>query len=135
MTLSRKPVLALAASIVAIIALAYVAGYIWASRTEPFHVACHFAQTDSLIGKWIGQKVVCRLRWTGYSIEYHGPRGQADFAIDLHGTRGDGVLFVKLGRHLGEWQIQGANLRLTSGRLVSIHPPETSPDRNTLPSD
>lgn len=132
MRLSGKRIVSVAVGIVAIIVLFYILGYVWAVRTEPFKVACQFARTNSSIKKHLGRGVVCQLQWTGYSINYNGIRGDAEFAIDLHGSRGDGVLFVKLERHLGDWQVDAANLRLRGGLLVHIG---TGDRKNSLSSE
>lgn len=90
-------------------------------RSEPYHIAESFVRSDPVVQDELGAISGIEFeRSGGYNLSYAGPEGSARFALRVEGTRGTGIVFVTMSRHLRVWQIRAANLREPSGRIVPL---------------
>ncbi len=48
----------------------------------------------------------------GYSVNYSGPKGNAEFEVVVSGDNKNGIVNVSLRRRTGVWTIIAANLRV-----------------------
>ena len=101
-------------------------------RSEPYHIAENYIRLDPVVQSELGP--VSRIdfyRW-GYRLNYAGPEGSGRFALNVEGTRGKGTVFVTMRRHLRVWQVNTADLREASGRIVTLR--SVAPDEETKPN-
>jgi len=93
-----------------ILLVAPFASHYMATNSEPFHYSTKAIEESVAVKESVGNVTSVQLAPFGYSVRYVGSQGWADFEIEVAGIKGSGILFVKLERDLGTWQIIGARL-------------------------
>jgi hypothetical protein len=116
----RKKLLVILIIIVLALMGSYVVGYWISSTSEPFIVAQKLIYESLIVKNQVGHITKLRLPFFGYSINYKGPRGWADFEILVKGGKDKGIIFVLLEKRAGEWKVLSARLKLKSGLSVDI---------------
>jgi len=116
----RKKLFAILIIIVLALIGSYVVGYWVSSSSEPFKVAQKLVYESPIVSNQIGRIINLRLPFFGYSINYIGPRGWAEFEILVNGDKGRGIIFVTLGKKTGDWKVLSARLKLENGLSVDI---------------
>ena len=85
-------------------------GYIMASSSDPFQHSKNVIDNSSALKEIVGDIKSVKLSPFGYSVKYIGSHGWAEFEVNVVGTKNSGVLFIKLEKDLGIWNVLGANL-------------------------
>ncbi len=116
----RRRIFVILIIIVLALIASYVVGYWISSTSEPFKVAQKFVYESPMVKNKIGRITDLRQAFFGYSINYKGPRGWAEFEIIVGGDQGRGVVFITLERKTGEWKVVSARLKLGAGLSVDI---------------
>lgn len=98
----------------------YVVGYWISSTSEPFKLAEKFIYESPLVKNQIGRITNLRQAFFGYSVNYKGSSGSAEFEIVVKGDKGRGVVFVTLERKTGEWSVTSAQLKSEKGEFITI---------------
>jgi hypothetical protein len=112
--------------VVGTVAIGLVVAPYFIARSEPYQIAENYVRTDPLIEEELGTIGGVGLKILGNKLTNDGREGSARFALGVEGTRGSGTVFVAMRRHLGVWQVNGADLREASGRTVTLR--STTPD-------
>lgn len=97
-----------------------VGGYLYAENSEPYVVASKYLKNHNTLEENIGTIKNQKLGIFGYSISFSGPRGRANFKIEVEGTRNKGNVYIAMLREAGIWDISKANLILNSGQTVVL---------------
>ena len=118
------------AALIVIGALMVSLGRILLVRSEPYHLALEYLGANSTIQKELGTLSEISPGWHAYSVRSNGKsEGCATFGIDLSGTRGQGVVFFALSKHLGVWNMNSAELHQPSGRVITLAGADQQPAR------
>lgn len=107
--------------VVFLLILSYLAGYLVASRSEGYQVAQQFVHENSVVSDQLGPIKDMRLAYFGYSVRYSGPQGWADFEIIVKGEKANSMVFIKLMKEAGKWEVTTARLKRTDGELIDLH--------------
>lgn len=97
-------------SICFLLIAASIAGYLIAKASDPYKFTEKMILNSSVIKDRLGEIKSIKLAPFGYSVMYSGSKGNADFEIEISGSRNNGVLFVVLERNVGIWEISDAAL-------------------------
>lgn len=106
-----KKVKIIIAVVVAILIITPIAGYFLAQSSEPFQFSKQAIQNSASIKQVIGDVRSIKLAPFGYFVKYTGPKGWAEFEVEVVGTKNSGTLNLKLEKNVGTWQIVGARLK------------------------
>jgi hypothetical protein len=107
-------------TMVTIFVLMFFLARMFIVRSEPYQVALGYLGANSTIHEELGTLSKIAPGWHSDKIVYGGPEGRATFGLDVSGTRGTGVVFLALSKHLGVWKISSAELHEPSGRVVTL---------------
>jgi hypothetical protein len=116
----RKKFFVILVIVVLALVASYVVGYWISSSSKPFKISQKFIYESAIVKNRIGQITNLRQTFFGYSINYIGPRGWAEFEITVSGDKGRGIVFISLEKKTGEWAVLSARLRLENGLYVDI---------------
>ncbi len=90
--------------------------------SEPLQLAKNLARTDPVVRQHLGE--IRRFAFLPRGeVHVDGVRGWSQFELEVHGTRGDGRLEMRLVRQGGQWFWEWANLRLEDGTLLVLGVP------------
>lgn len=118
--MKRKKFFVIVVIVVLVLVASYVVGYWISSTSEPFKIAQKFIRESPIVGNQIGPITKLRQTFFGYSLNYKGPCGWAEFEIIVGGDKGGGMVFISLEKKAGEWAVLSARLRLENGLYVDI---------------
>ena len=107
-------------TLVVVMVLGYVVAYVYVTRSEAYSFALTFLKSHEEIRSHIGEPTSFRLAYTGYTVVFSGPKGEAQFQIYVHGPRGSGSAFIDQVFRVGQWRVRESNLVLKDGRVVSL---------------
>lgn len=96
--------------VVVILIVSPFIGYFLAKSSEPFRYTSSQIKNSIQLQEKLGNINKITLEPFGYSIKYRGPKGWAEFEVNLDGTTGTGRLVVKLEKNLGDWEVRGSKL-------------------------
>ncbi len=65
--------------------------------------------------------VICWSRWRSDEENYLGTQeGDATFSLEVTGTSGNGVVSVRMQKHLGIWKVMSAELHEANDRTIAL---------------
>jgi hypothetical protein len=88
----------------------FVVIYFIGINSEPYRVAIYFIDNNASITHELGKLESKHLDYFGYSIYEKGTDGGAQFKVVVKGEHGEGNVYLKLNKSLGEWKVLQANL-------------------------
>jgi len=98
----------------------YVFAYTYVSRSDSYVAAVEFLSGLNDVHQSFGEKRSYKLAYTGWSLSFLGPRGEASLKIHIAGTKNSGTAFVHLISKAGLWKVQEANLFPKNGRPIPL---------------
>ena len=112
--------------IILVILLALFLGlYLFATRSDAFEEAVHFAKTNPEIARKVGAVSDVNLEfWDGFHLTYSGSGGDASFVFSLKGEKQKeaSILDIRMKRVANSWQVEAAYLSTNNEKGVSIVP-------------
>ena len=84
-----------------------------------YKVATEYVSTHELVIAEIGEVTGFGFMPQG-SISTSGPTGEADLTISVKGQKGDGRLYTRLVKDLGQWKIVRAEFETSSGKRFNL---------------
>jgi hypothetical protein len=100
--------------------LFFVALRIIALNSEPYENALAFLKNNEIIMSNIGDRTEFSLSFIGYSAQYSGASGKAEYEINAYGKKAKGKIFISLNKNLGIWSVLKSNLVLESGEIIEV---------------
>jgi len=118
--INKKKIFKIIATTLILLTCFFVGLYILGVKSEPYRFALEYIDTNETISASIGTLKSNYLSFGGYSVRYEGSHGWAEFAIKTSGEKGKGVVFIKLEKELGKWEVSAARLKLESGEFIDV---------------
>jgi hypothetical protein len=97
----------------------FISLYVIANNSEPFQLAKDYILNNSTISSELGDVNDISLAYFGYNISYSGPRGNAEFEIDVSSKNNNGKVFISMTKESGKWDIKKARL-IRDNRIIDI---------------
>ncbi|MDP2940514.1 MAG: cytochrome c oxidase assembly factor Coa1 family protein [Candidatus Omnitrophota bacterium] len=92
--------------LIVITILVYCVSYILVLRSEPYQFAKDYIKNDPKIKNELGEIKTIQLHFFNSSLEYSGPKGEAEFLLTIKGQNGQRDLYISLKRSLGKWSVE-----------------------------
>jgi hypothetical protein len=91
-------------------------------HSEHFRVARQYIEANPEVRSELGTVTsVGPDRWRSDHENYVGTsEGDATFSLDVTGTSGNGVVSVRMQKHLGIWKVRSGELHESNGRTVAL---------------
>ncbi|WP_369938385.1 cytochrome c oxidase assembly factor Coa1 family protein [Xanthomonas tesorieronis] len=87
--------------------------------SEPYRIGVAGAKVDQRVVAALGEPIEDGIMPSG-SISTSNGTGSANLSVSLHGSRGNGTLYIEAERHAGEWQYTTLKVLPDAGEAISL---------------
>lgn len=103
-----------------LIILFFTGLYFAGSNSEPYRAAEQFVVNNNVVNKYLTGITHTRMAYLGYSVNYIGSKGNAEFEIIASSPSDTASVFVTLDRELGQWKVTNAYMKRNDGKSVKL---------------
>lgn len=87
--------------------------------SEPYRIGVAGAKVDQRVVAALGEPIEDGIMPSG-SISTSNGSGSANLSVSLHGSRGNGTLYIEAERHAGEWHYTTLQVLPDAGEAISL---------------